>query len=632
MEYRFKDYLFKSDQLVLKQDAELVKLRPNEAKLLALLLSNPDKVFSKEEIFQKVWTDKVVSDQPVFQNISRLRAIFGDKAIINHPKKGYQWQIPLIPKEPDIAVIVPPVKSSHYNLYAVLGLICIVCLAILYFGSHSASGSSPKVSLKLALMPILDHDNLTEQDIVFNQLQSQLANFPSISIKHLERELDYRKFEANLPYLLTNKLVEHQADGLLLLNLSKKYDQFYMSYNVVSNSYQWQGELLADDLAGVLNKLRQQLVNMNSAQIINQSDLSVRNLNAKLQLLNQTNNDDLAVLQQLVESQISIRHFDEALILAQRLQVLSEQQKNSVYLAHAYRKQGEIYLQQQHFSYAKRSLEQAAQIYREYGDWTNLIKNLQLMSHLGFAKQNYQQIKLSLSESIRLAMELGDYKSEFDLNFQLSIMAYKFKQVEDQALYYQRAINTFQSHYFDVAAQIHLHFYDYVLGGEKQSEPEMVEHLQKVLSIAKQFPKHFAGLKGAAQGELAKLYMSQKRFAEALKQFDFERKLTPGEKLTVTRIYNRWGKRELAVDYGHQAFSDALFSGEVWISLDSALLLIELANNREGKSIINIDTYAEYIRENVYSFWLRHNHQRLTKSNIPTLVDLVSKWQEKKQS
>jgi|TARA_R110000868_G_scaffold148700_1_gene370810 DNA-binding winged helix-turn-helix (wHTH) protein len=90
MEYYFQDYVFKSDQLTLLKQGELIKLRVNEAKLLALLLSNPDFVFSKEDIFSEVWSGKVVTEQAIFQNISRLRNIFDKHAIINHPKKGYQ--------------------------------------------------------------------------------------------------------------------------------------------------------------------------------------------------------------------------------------------------------------------------------------------------------------------------------------------------------------------------------------------------------------------------------------------------------------------------------------------------------------------------------------------------------------
>ena len=100
MEYYFQDYVFKSEQLTLTKQGKLVKLRVNEAKLLALLLSDPNSVFSKDEIFSEVWSGKVVTEQVIFQNISRLRNIFDNHSIINHPKKGYQWNICLLYTSP----------------------------------------------------------------------------------------------------------------------------------------------------------------------------------------------------------------------------------------------------------------------------------------------------------------------------------------------------------------------------------------------------------------------------------------------------------------------------------------------------------------------------------------------------
>ena len=91
MIYHFQDFAFNSKDLVLLKQGEIVKLRINEAKILALLLNSPESILSKRDIFEKVWSGEVITEQPIFQNISRLRAIFGSKAIVNHPKKGYQW-------------------------------------------------------------------------------------------------------------------------------------------------------------------------------------------------------------------------------------------------------------------------------------------------------------------------------------------------------------------------------------------------------------------------------------------------------------------------------------------------------------------------------------------------------------
>ncbi len=83
----FANFPFEPIQKILYKNKEIVTLTANQAKLLA----EPQKIFSKEEILQLVWSDRVVSEQVVFQNISQLRAIFSDDAIKTFPKREYQW-------------------------------------------------------------------------------------------------------------------------------------------------------------------------------------------------------------------------------------------------------------------------------------------------------------------------------------------------------------------------------------------------------------------------------------------------------------------------------------------------------------------------------------------------------------
>ena len=88
MKYAFNDFVFDSEQLTLYKNNEVIACRYNEAKLLALFLSEPARIFSKDDILERVWAGKVVSEQAVFQNISVLRTLFGENAIKTFSKKG----------------------------------------------------------------------------------------------------------------------------------------------------------------------------------------------------------------------------------------------------------------------------------------------------------------------------------------------------------------------------------------------------------------------------------------------------------------------------------------------------------------------------------------------------------------
>ena len=55
-----------------------MKLTKKEFEILALFLKNPGKIFSREEILRRVWSDEViVLDRTIDVNITRLRRKIG---------------------------------------------------------------------------------------------------------------------------------------------------------------------------------------------------------------------------------------------------------------------------------------------------------------------------------------------------------------------------------------------------------------------------------------------------------------------------------------------------------------------------------------------------------------------------
>ena len=63
---------------VYKNDIE-INLRPKEFEILKLFLSNPKRVFTKEQIFQSVWNDEFINaDNTVMVHIKRLRSKIED--------------------------------------------------------------------------------------------------------------------------------------------------------------------------------------------------------------------------------------------------------------------------------------------------------------------------------------------------------------------------------------------------------------------------------------------------------------------------------------------------------------------------------------------------------------------------
>ena len=69
-----------------------INLPRKEFSLLVLLISKPQKVFSREEIFKKVWgNDIIVGDRTIDVHIRKLREKIGDEHIVTIKGVGYKF-------------------------------------------------------------------------------------------------------------------------------------------------------------------------------------------------------------------------------------------------------------------------------------------------------------------------------------------------------------------------------------------------------------------------------------------------------------------------------------------------------------------------------------------------------------
>ncbi len=66
-------------------DGEEVKLTPTEYKILLLLIQSPGRVFSSEEIYEKVWKEKAINTDTIMVHIRKLR----EKIEINPKEPKY---------------------------------------------------------------------------------------------------------------------------------------------------------------------------------------------------------------------------------------------------------------------------------------------------------------------------------------------------------------------------------------------------------------------------------------------------------------------------------------------------------------------------------------------------------------
>ena len=61
------------DTVEVTVDEKPVKLTPIEFRILALLIKNPGRVFSADEIYERIWNEKAVTTDTIMVHIKHIR-------------------------------------------------------------------------------------------------------------------------------------------------------------------------------------------------------------------------------------------------------------------------------------------------------------------------------------------------------------------------------------------------------------------------------------------------------------------------------------------------------------------------------------------------------------------------------
>lgn len=81
------------EKYMVVKDGKNIVLPRKEFELLSLLYSKPQKVFTREEIFKKVWgTDVIVGDRTIDVHVRKLREKIGDNHIVTLKGVGYKYE------------------------------------------------------------------------------------------------------------------------------------------------------------------------------------------------------------------------------------------------------------------------------------------------------------------------------------------------------------------------------------------------------------------------------------------------------------------------------------------------------------------------------------------------------------
>ncbi|MEM9888173.1 MAG: response regulator transcription factor [Bacteroidota bacterium] len=87
------DLIIDKERISVIKGGKEIELAKKEFELLSLLVSKPGKVFSRDEIFNKVWgTDVIVGNRTIDVHIRKLREKIGDEYIKTIKGIGYKFE------------------------------------------------------------------------------------------------------------------------------------------------------------------------------------------------------------------------------------------------------------------------------------------------------------------------------------------------------------------------------------------------------------------------------------------------------------------------------------------------------------------------------------------------------------
>ena len=71
--YRVGGLELDEEKVELRVDGNLVKLTPMEYKILLLLMKNPGRVYSADEIYERVWNEKAINSDTIMVHVRNIR-------------------------------------------------------------------------------------------------------------------------------------------------------------------------------------------------------------------------------------------------------------------------------------------------------------------------------------------------------------------------------------------------------------------------------------------------------------------------------------------------------------------------------------------------------------------------------
>lgn len=258
--YEFEDFVLRPSERLLLRNGKPVPLKSKVFETLLSLVRNRDRVLSKEDLMGLIWSDRVVEESNLSQNIFVLRRTLGEhpsdhRFIVTHPGHGYRFVA-------NVKEIEAAEKRPANGSVATESRRRINSIAILPLRSFETGSTNESLGLALA-------------DTLITQLGAR-GGFSVLStaavIKYAGSDKDPLLIgrEIEVDAILSGTIYRVRENLLLNLQLS----------DVLTGETKWANrfELPADDFLEIQTEIADEVTEALSADLVKARDRAVRRM------------------------------------------------------------------------------------------------------------------------------------------------------------------------------------------------------------------------------------------------------------------------------------------------------------------------------------------------------------------
>ena len=111
-EYRFSRFLLQPTERLLLVDGRSVPVGARAFDVLVVLVESAGHLVTKEQLIERVWPNLVVEENNLQVQVSNLRKILGNDAIVTVPGRGYRFTASSA-ETPAPPAVVAAAQSHH---------------------------------------------------------------------------------------------------------------------------------------------------------------------------------------------------------------------------------------------------------------------------------------------------------------------------------------------------------------------------------------------------------------------------------------------------------------------------------------------------------------------------------------